>query len=95
MSKCTKCNRRATYVSPELFCDEHWLRWWNEGVYGDPDRGDILDGHEDEGCPIRLQRLDDHIDSCDLCGELLLDEGEYCVIGQSLEEDWGETLEDD
>jgi ribA/ribD-fused uncharacterized protein len=27
--KCEKCEREATYDSPALLCDEHWLGWFN------------------------------------------------------------------
>ena len=26
--RCTKCGERATYVSPEALCNEHWAQWW-------------------------------------------------------------------
>jgi hypothetical protein len=29
--KCIKCDRKATYDSPDNLCDEHWVDWWFEG----------------------------------------------------------------
>ena len=29
--KCVKCDKEATYDSPENLCDEHWFEWWTEG----------------------------------------------------------------
>jgi hypothetical protein len=28
--KCSRCDREATYDSPELLCDLHWAEWWAE-----------------------------------------------------------------
>lgn len=30
MVKCVKCNEKALYDSPDDFCENHWLKWWNE-----------------------------------------------------------------
>ena len=31
MIKCIRCEKEATFDSPELFCDKHWAEWWVEG----------------------------------------------------------------
>lgn len=32
--KCVKCEREATFDSPESLCDEHWAEWW---AFNQPD----------------------------------------------------------
>jgi hypothetical protein len=34
--KCDKCDKEATYDSPNNLCDEHWAEWWAEGIVDDP-----------------------------------------------------------
>ncbi len=29
--KCIKCDKPAKYVSPEDFCQYHWVEWFAEG----------------------------------------------------------------
>lgn len=26
--KCSKCEKKATFTSPKLYCDLHWYSWW-------------------------------------------------------------------
>lgn len=33
MMLCSKCNNHASYDSPELLCEEHWIEWWVDGFY--------------------------------------------------------------
>jgi hypothetical protein len=76
-------------VSPELYCEEHWLAWWNEDL--DPEDHFSL---EPEGCPIKLRRLNNHVRSCNLCCSED-NNFDYCAIGDSLEETWAETIPED
>jgi hypothetical protein len=50
--RCISCNRIATYVAPEYFCDEHWLAWWNDGL--EPEDHFTL---KKDGCPIAIRRF--------------------------------------
>ena len=90
--RCTQCNRLATYVAPELFCDEHWLAWWNMGKEDDPMTLDQIKA--EEGCPIASQRFEDHTENCEICCTEEND-FDYCAIGQSLEETWALTIPED
>lgn len=26
--RCVKCDKKATFTSPKLYCDFHWYKWW-------------------------------------------------------------------
>jgi hypothetical protein len=32
--KCNKCDKEATYTSPENLCDDHWAEWFASGEDG-------------------------------------------------------------
>lgn len=35
--KCIKCDKLATFDSPEDLCDLHWAIWWSDGLTDDPE----------------------------------------------------------
>ena len=36
--KCSKCDKEATFDSPDNLCDEHWAEWWVAGVEPEAER---------------------------------------------------------
>ena len=37
MTKCKKCDKEATFDSPDDFCDEHGVEWCADGVGETPE----------------------------------------------------------
>ena len=30
--RCVECGAPTTYTSPKLYCTDHWIAWWSEGL---------------------------------------------------------------
>ena len=85
--RCVRCNRSATYVSPEHFCGEHWLAWFNEDM---PEK-EAFKPLEEIGCPIAMDRFNAHVQACGICCSQE-NNFNYCAVGESLEEVWADTI---
>ena len=81
--KCNVCYADAIHETPTILCDDCFVYWLEEG-----------DWVIDPGCPVASKRFDEHVDDCELCCTELND-FEYCVIGESLQESWSETIKYD
>jgi len=79
--KCKVCWDDAIHEIPTILCDACFVSWIEDG-----------DWVIDPGCPVALKRFDDHVAGCGLCCTGLND-FDYCVIGESLEETWAETID--